>query len=160
MQKVFVTGDNQATFACPACKKMRTVDVTRQQGLDQAVRIKVKCPCGCQYPVMLERRQQHRKKVNFPGAYVHLKNMRPVGKGIMLVTDLSRAGIKVTVNDERHFAVGDRLEVEFRLDDLKRSLIRKEVIIRKVDGGDLGTQFAYVDAGDPCDKAIGFYLFG
>jgi hypothetical protein len=160
MQKVFITGDNQATFACPACKKTRTVDVSRQKGLERAIKIKVKCPCGYDYPVMLERRQQHRKEVSFPGTYVHLKNFRPVGKGVMMVTDLSRAGIKVTISDSRHFAVGDRLRVEFRLDDRKRSLIDKEVIVRKVDGADLGTQFASVDAGDPNDKAIGFYLFG
>jgi hypothetical protein len=50
------------------------------------------------------------------------------------------------------------LEVEFKLDDNKRSPIRKEVVIRKIVGYDLGTEFTSVDAGNASDKAIGFYL--
>lgn len=160
MQKVFVTGENKAAFACPECEQTRTVDVTQYKELDRAVKIKVKCACGHVYTAALERRRQFRKQVNFKGTYYRLTEGRYTGKGQMVVSDLSRTGLKLRLNDNPNLNPGDRLFVEFHLDDFKSSFIQKEVVIRKVDGFELGTEFAAVDASDPNMKAIGFYLFG
>ncbi len=160
MQKVFVTGENKATFTCPECEATRVVDVTQYKELNRAVKIKVKCPCGCDYPVALERRRQFRKPVNLEGTYYQLVGGRYTGKGQMIVSDVSRTGLKLRLKDVRPLTPGEALFVEFHLDDPKRSFIQKEVIIRKVDGAELGTEFGSVDPSDPHMKAIGFYLFG
>lgn len=158
MQKAFITRDNKVTFSCPQCKGMRTVDVTKYKALEKAVKIKVRCPCGHDYPVMIERRKQFRKAVSLPGTFTRIFNDRRAGNGTMVVKDVSRNGLQIRVNDSSYMKAGDILEVEFKLDDNKRSPIRKEVVIRKIVGYDLGTEFTSVDAGNASDKAIGFYL--
>jgi len=158
MQKAFITRDNKVTFSCPQCKGMRTVDVTKYKALEKAVKIKVRCPCGHDYPVMIERRKQFRKAVSLPGTFSRIFNDRRAGNGTMVVKDVSRNGLQIRVNDSSYMKAGDILEVEFKLDDNKRSPIRKEVVIRKIVGYDLGTEFTSVDAGNASDKAIGFYL--
>ena len=158
MQKAFITRNNKVTFSCPQCKGIRTVDVTRYKALEKAVKIKVHCPCGHDYPVMIERRKQFRKAVSLPGTFSRIFNDRRAGNGTMVVKDVSRNGLQIRVNDSSYMNVGDILEVEFKLDDNKRSPIRKEVVIRKIVGYDLGTEFTSIDAGNASDKAIGFYL--
>jgi hypothetical protein len=55
--------------------------------------------------------------------------------------------------------IGDKLMVEFKLDDRKRSIIRQESVVRRIDGSEMGAEFASIDPTDPNAKAIGFYLF-
>ena len=78
----------------------------------------------------------------------------------MVVNDVSRNGLSIRVNDATYMKIGDILEVNFKLDDAKRSPIQKEVVIRKIVGYDIGTEFFSIDAGNASDKAIGFYLMG
>lgn len=158
MQRVFITSNNTATFACPSCKQMRTVNIADYAGLDKAVQIKVRCPCGHHYPVMIERRRQFRREVAFPGTYTRIVNGRPMDRGSMVVKDVSRTGLKFQVADVQRLESGDTLEVVFRLDDPSKSQIRKQVVIRKIEGFDIGVQFLASEAGNPSDKAIGFYL--
>ena len=80
--------------------------------------------------------------------------------GTMVVNDVSRNGLSIRVNDATYMKIGDILEVNFKLDDAKRSPIQKEVVIRKIVGYDIGTEFFSIDAGNASDKAIGFYLMG
>lgn len=160
MQKAFISSTNQITFSCPQCKNTRTVDVTKHKTLDKAVKIKVHCPCGHDYPVLLERRKQYRKAVNLPGTYIRIYNQRRAGSGSMVVNDVSRKGLSIQVKDVTYMKIGDVLEVKFKLDDPKRSAILKEVIIRKIFENDLGTEFVSIDSGNASDKAIGFYLMG
>ena len=132
MQKAFVTNNNKVTFSCPQCKNTRTVDVSKYKALEKAVKIKVHCTCGNDYPVMLERRKQFRKAVSLPGTFTRIYNERRAGKGTMVVKDVSRNGLMIRVNDSTHMNVGDILEVDFKLDDSKRSPVQKEVVIRKI----------------------------
>ena len=158
MQRVFITSDDTATFACPICKQMRTVNMADYTGLDKAVKINVRCPCGHRYPVMLERRRQFRREVAFTGTYTRIVNGRSMDRGSMVVRDVSRTGLKIQIADAQRLKAGDTLEVAFCLDDPRQSQIRKQVVIRKIEGFDLGVQFLASEAGNPSDKAIGFYL--
>lgn len=159
MKKVFVNEDNKATLACPDCERSRTIDATPFIYMARAVRIKIKCPCGFHYPAELERRRHFRKVVHFQGTYRQAMGGRHVGRGTMAVLDLSRTGVRMRLSGDRDFRVGDRLVLEFQLDDHKRSRIRKESVVRRIDGKDLGAEFAASDPADPNAKAIGFYLF-
>ena len=158
-QKVFVTGTNMVVFECPECAKSKTADVSKYKDLMQVVRLKVKCPCGHSYKVILERRKYYRKDVNFSGTYTHVFSDYREDKGGMTVKDLSRAGVKIKLNVKKDFKVGDILSVEFSLDDKQRSLIKKEAVIKKISDLYLGVEFSSVDSSNPSDKAIGFYMF-
>ncbi len=158
--KVFVTREGRATFVCPECERSRTVDVSGNAKLARASRVRVKCPCGHHYPVVLERRRFFRKAVNLSGSFVHTVNGRHVDRGEMAVLDLSRTGLRIRLNERRPLRVGDTLLVEFHLDDRQHSLIRRESVVRRIEGVDLGTEFAAPDITDANSRAIGFYLAG
>ena len=160
-QKVFVTSDQTITFTCPACQQPREVRVADHKELEKADKLRVTCRhCGHKYPVLIERRRQYRKPVDFSGTYTHYVSGKPLGKGFMRVVDLSRSGLKLKMNEKAGFGQGDKLRIEFHLDDANHSLIKKEVEIKKVFGTELGVAFTSSHPSDPSDRALGFYMFG
>jgi len=159
MHKIFITRDNKATLACPACERSKCIDASPYMAMQQIVKIRIKCPCGHQYPAQLERRRHFRKTVNFEGVYSQATGGRHVGRGNMAILDLSRTGVRLRLRESKPMRIGDKLVVEFRLNDRKQSRIRQESVVRRIDGSDLGAEFSPTDPADPNAKAIGFYLF-
>lgn len=163
-QKVFIGSNNMATFVCPQCEKSRTVDVSRYQNLERASKVKIRCSCGHTYSVELDKRKHYRKETQLTGMYIHIVSSlgdnfsEEVGKGIITVLDLSRTGLRFKLNVPPSFGPGDKLMLEFRLDDAKRTLVRKEVVIRNIRELVAGAEFTHHDPSDPSEKAIGFYL--
>lgn len=157
MKKVYITSKQEATFICPQCQRSKTVDVSRYAALERVVKVNVKCPCGHAYTAILEKRKQYRKATNLPGTFIHIVDGRPVNKGLMTVKDISNTGMKLRINVDQKFLVEDLLQVEFHLDDTQRTLIQKKVIIKNINGNDIGTQFSPTET---VDQALGFYLFG
>lgn len=160
VKKVFIDEKNKATFVCPKCNIAKTVDVSRYIG--KAVRKKhiYRCSCGHSHTVLLERRKFFRKDVYLPGTYTIEKDNieRP-----LVVKDLSRSGLKLEVETTDHLSEGDKLVVEFRLDNNQRTLIRKEVFVKAILGKRIGTEFASRNLSNPFDKAydvaLGYYTF-
>lgn len=159
VNKLFLTDDNKATLACPECERSRVIDASPYIAMSRVVRIRVKCPCGHAHTAQLERRRFFRKPVHLPGQYFQSPGGRHVGRGTMAVLDLSRTGVRMRLGNHRQLRIGDRVVVEFQLDDGKRSTVRQETVIRRIDGSDLGAEFAPTNPTDPNAKAIGFYLF-
>ena len=155
--KVYINEANTATIVCPRCDKTKTVDVSRYVELQQTVRVKSKCSCGHTWTSVLEKRRKYRKSVDFPGVYIHFEGGEAVDKGSMIVKDLSLSGLKMKLNVERNFNVDTRLQVEFHLDDSRRTLMRKNVLVKNVSGSYVGVAFSASEAQDP---ALGFYLMG
>ena len=159
MQKLYVNSENKATLVCPACERSRTIDATPYITLSRIVRMRVKCPCGHQATAELERRRHFRKAVHFKGTYANMAGCRTHGAESMAVLDLSRTGVRLRVRQAEPLSIGDRLMLHFQLDDAKRSTVRKEGVVRRIDGADLGAEFTPSTGTDPNTKAIGFYLF-
>lgn len=157
-QKVFLAGDRMAAIECPKCRKTKLSDVSNFLQLSRKVKIKVNCPCGHKFPVILERRRHIRKLSNFPGIYYHVVPGQGRVKKAMTVKDISLSGIKVKLNAPPLFKGGDRLIVEFRLDDSQRSLIRKEVRIRKIENLAVGAEFCADQETSRGDRELGFYF--
>ena len=155
-EKVYITSKQMATFICPKCQKSKTVNVSKYASLDKIVKVKVSCPCGYGYTSILEKRKKYRKETNLPGSFVHFVDGRQVGGGLMNVKDLSTSGLKIHTNVQHGCTIGDVVLVEFSLDDVHRTMIKKKVIVRNVAGQNIGTEFAPTEA---IDKALGFYLF-
>jgi len=155
IEKVYITSKQTATFACPVCRKSKTVDVSQYAALDKIVKVKVKCPCGYAYISILDKRRQYRKETNLHGSYTRIVNGREAGGGLMTVKDLSTGGLKLQINENYGCAAGDVFKVEFHLDDTRRSLIKKKAIVRNTYRQTAGMEFAPNEA---ADKALGFYL--
>jgi hypothetical protein len=154
-ERVYPTDSNKATFICPKCKKTKTVDISQYVKKTRIVRVNSTCSCGHKWASVLEKRKQYRKEVNLPGTYELVKAGESLDRGGMKVLDISGGGIKMKLNVPRNLEVGDHLNIEFHLDDNKRTLIKKEVTIRNTDGLYVGASFRSADAYDP---VLGFYL--
>jgi len=155
-EKVYITSQQMATFVCPKCSRSKSVNVSEYFNLDKLIKVNVKCPCGHAYTSILEKRKQYRKETHLPGTYIHFTDGQPVHRGLMTVENVSATGLKLQLNDELRCALGDKLEVEFSLDDTHRTGIKKLVIIRNINGPYIGVEFGPTEA---LDKALGFYLF-
>ncbi len=154
-QRAFINKDNIATFQCPECKAARAVNVSKYKKAEKAVKVKCKCnKCGHSHSVLLERRVFVRKETRFNGVFYSDSNGRK-DKGRIVVTDLSRSGLKFSLSFKQDFMLGDVIMVEFELDDVDGSMIRREVIIRNIMGLNIGAEFKSVDHYDK----LGSYLF-
>lgn len=153
MEKVHISTSNTATFVCPNCENTSTVDVSKYAKVEKRVTVNVKCRCGHRFTVVLEKRKKYRKQTNLPGTYTNLDVDND--KGIMAVMDISGTGLKLKLNVSRNFKIGDRLKVEFQLDDKRHTSITKKVVVQNISDHYVGVAFA---PGEPDDPALGFYL--
>lgn len=154
--KVFVNVENIAMFECPKCGTNRTVDMSDKKHLGDS--IKTRCTCKkCQHTfvvtVIMERRKYYRKETNLAGEY-YSPDKRI--KGLMKVQNVSLTGLRIKVNEKKEFKEGQKLIVEFILDDTLRSEIKKEIIVRKIEGLFLNAEFESVDL----YGRLASYLFG
>ncbi|GAB6094132.1 hypothetical protein JCM14469_03840 [Desulfatiferula olefinivorans] len=137
-ERVFINSENIATFICPECKKSRSVNVSKIIGAKSAVNITCKCKCGNVFERTLERRRFYRKGITFKGiCYLGKDNL----KLSVVITDISRAGMKIRLNAPHAIEPGDEMLIEFRIDDAEQSEISKKIIVRSVSGKNLGVEF-------------------
>jgi hypothetical protein len=149
--RIFVNGDC-ATFICPKCEVSRTANVGKFLKFDIRIRINCKCKCGHQFRAIIERRKFFRKDIELPGFFYSLSDKKMTA---MVVTDISRSGCKIKINPMNNtFVPGERVYMEFNLDDAPKSLIRKEATIRSSKEQFIGLEF---DAIEQYDK-LGRYL--
>ena len=150
-EKVFIGDDGKVTFICPECKRSKTTHASNYKHSETAVKVNCKCACGHAYSVLLERRKYIRKNLNLRGIYYLMTRDE---RGMMTVIDMSRSGMKIRLEVERSLALGERLALEFRLDDKEKSLIRREVFIRSVKGALVGVEFCHPEHYDK----LGHYI--
>jgi len=157
-EKVFIYKDNKAIIICPKCEKSKTIDVSEELGSKYLVRLKHKCSCGYLYIVLLERRKRHRKITNLQGTYSCLVSGEEAANGSMAIQDITRAGLSFKLDESasQKFNIGDKLLLEFHLDDKSKSLIKKEGVISNIRGPYIGVEFSSVDL---YDRALGLYMF-
>ena len=158
--KVFINKDNKAVLVCPQCGKEKIVDASQYKQIGSTVRLRRRCSCGYTYIAHLERRKFYRKNVNIPGKYRHEKD---TVKYEIIIMDLSRSGLKFETNEAHTIEIGDKLFMEFQLDNKQHTLIKKDVFVRIIRGNEIGTEFCSRNLKNPYDKAydmaIGFYTF-
>jgi len=155
VERVYPSASNTVNIICQECKKTKTVDVSKIANTSRTVKIKSTCSCGHNWTTIIERRRQYRKIVNLPGTYDHVKDEKVLDRGGMKVVDISGGGVRLKLNVERNLQVGDHLDIEFHIDDSNRTLIKKSVVVRNVNGVYVGTSFRLAVAYDP---VLGYYL--
>lgn len=155
IEKVYITREQTAAFTCPMCQMSKIVDVSKFVMLDRTAKINARCPCGHTFTSLLERRTHYRKETNLTGSFVRLVAGKPAGQGEMIVRDLSLSGMKLEVYENFDFSEGDVMETVFRLDDEKRTLVKRKVVIRNIKNSYIGTAFFQTEIED---KTLGFYL--
>lgn len=153
--RVFLNDRGEGTFICPACEKGVIRDLSQFAETRTAIRLRCKCSCGNEYRVLLERRRHFRKPVNLVGMFFSRGGHGPLMKGLIKIRDISQSGIQFSVNSMPEFEVGDKLIIEFTLDDEERSLIREEGIVQRIQSNIVGLDFKTTDH----YGKLGRYLF-
>jgi hypothetical protein len=148
--RVFVSEEGMATLSCPHCAMTRQVPVTKYRGKQHMP--KVRCTCGQTFTVNLEFRQQHRKNTQLKGTY-HILN--DLGDGQVVIRDLSRNGIGFTVAGVHNIHVGQKLMIDFVLDNQKQTALKKQAVVKAVNMNLIGCEFKQDHA---FEKDLGFYL--
>lgn len=154
-QRVYLNDRGEVTFTCPACDKGVVRDLSQFTQTPSAVRVKCKCSCGNVFRVLLERRHHFRKPANLVGMYFFRGGQASPINGRIKIRDISQSGIQFSVNSMPEFDVGDKLIIEFTLDDEEHSLIREEGIVQRIQSNIVGLDFKTTDH----FGKLGRYLF-
>jgi len=152
-QKVFLNENGEASFVCPECGKRSKRNMEKFLNIDSPLKLKCKCKCGKSYFALLERRKYIRKKTKLNGKFLSRDNSR---KGLMQVVDMSQSGLKMFLNIEPAFFRNDELLLEFRLDNMQRDIVKREVRVRNIKGREVGVEFFNVEHYDKLGKYLAF----
>ena len=93
------------------------------------------------------------KSVFLQGQFKRLKTGE-FGKIRVAQISLSAIGFRISKSHRIH--VNDFLDIEFNLDDIKRALIKRRVVVRKIQGNYIYGEFYNPP---PYAKNLGFYIF-
>ncbi len=143
--QVFLNEKNNVTFVCPKCRQTTVKNLSAYRNIKKAVKFRCGCSCGYAYIVSLNRRQYFRKSVNLPGQYRFRKDNGAEYKGMIRIADISQGGLQIELNVDPIFKFGDKLIIEFRLDDMARSEITIEAIVRRINGRSIAVEFLSKD---------------
>ncbi len=105
--------------------------------------------------VHLDFRRYFRKPTDLPGFYRIIKPPGIMGFGDINVKDISLGGIGFTVSGKNRIEVGQTLSLDFTLDDKKRTMLKKEVIVQSIEGDFVGSYFS---DNELFEKELGFFL--
>ena len=153
MEKVFADKQGKAVFQCPECGFKTAFDASGYRERDS--RIKIKCRCGANVPVLIEFREFYRRPVSLPG-WCHVHRTEDLLE--IRINDLSMSGLAFSIESPdgapASLEVGDVLTLQFRLDRPPHDLIQRRGEVRNVRGNAVGVRFSKAEY----DKELGFYL--
>ncbi len=150
-EKAYIKRDNTTVIKCPHCRLEKTISVEEIKGRKKI--LKVKCSCKNVYNVSLEFRKMYRKETELKGRYINLSHEND--ENIIIVSNISMRGVGFCISNGHKIAKGNKLRVEFRIDDKRKTFIGREVVVKVVRGNYIGAEFINVDE---YDKFLGYYL--
>lgn len=150
--KAYVQNNDRVLLVCPACGTTHDLDAAKFRGKGQS--LKARCRCRNILHISLDFRNQARKEVLLSGTFSS-EDATLGGSGRMTVYNLSRTGIGFAVTSGQEPWIGQKLRLEFRLDDRKQSMIVKNAVVKSLHGHIVGCEF---DEYGGLAGALGFYL--
>jgi predicted RNA-binding Zn-ribbon protein involved in translation (DUF1610 family) len=152
IKKLYVDKDGIVTFVCPKCGESRKESMAQYK--DQTGTIKLECKCTNICEIQLEFRKTFRKETSLDGLY--FRTSHPGDWGKMFVRDLSLGGCRFETMKAHLLDPGEEIKLEFVLDDVRRSTIRKNAVVFDIAGRNIGCKFS--DPPGSIDSELGFYL--
>lgn len=152
-KKICYTNDGSIQISCPKCGKDKLVDVSQYLKMDKVLNFKATCKCKHVFSITIERRQHIRKKVDLKGSLTHRSKQYPVK-----IIDISKLGMGIITQKPLNIYEGERLVVDFVLDDQLRSKVSKDIVVSKKSGTKIGCKFFSDDHYDAFGKYMLFYF--
>ncbi len=149
-QKYFVNRQDSITVKCPACGRTGVFPAERLRGQQHAAR--VGCPCGEDFTVEIEFRQDYRRKTEITGTVRALTTPRERARPCT-IADQSSGGLLLRLDGEVPVKRDDRLIVSYPLDAQAPHLVERIISVRHYDLG-LGLGGAFIDEQGETDHQV------
>ena len=148
---VFVDEKGMICLPCPLCGD-RNMKPANLFPIHQTVSLT--CSCGEEYEFRIETRKEFRKKTPPLKGYYVAQDSAGGRFEPMKVIDLSLHGCCLLASDKHTLHLGDAIKVIFKLEDAKRTEIKRNATVLRIMGNKIGCRLA-TDAYDP---ELGFYV--
>jgi hypothetical protein len=152
VSKAYVRPDNTAVVTCLHCSRQKVILADSFKGHKH--KLKFKCVCQNVFTVNLEFRNNIRKKTRLRGTYINHSQKDSVGT--FAVINISVTGLGFTSQDSINFKEGDKLTLEFTLDDERKTEISKDVFVRYICQELIGCEFE--EREEPYGSPLGYYV--
>jgi len=151
VKKVYVDANGLVLFVCPNCGEVQKEQA--QVYKDTKGPISIQCKCGNSYEVEVEFRKLFRKEAKLDGVYSTESNSGNWQR--MIVENISMLGCGFETLKPNTLKRDEEIKIEFKLNNAKKSLIRRRAIVRSIYKNHIGCEFIGSPALDP---DLGFYL--
>lgn len=152
VQKVYIGGKSEVSIICLKCGRERKIPLSKIPNITKPSR--VKCNCGHVFNVVFERRSYYRKNTHLNGTFRRLTRSERSGK--ITVEDISKGGLGFKTSHINDIKKDDILELEFTLDNPKKTRIKVTAVVRNIDDDQVGVEFQSLD--EHTQKELGFYM--
>lgn len=160
-KQVYPDKNGNVTLVCHGCGHSHRIDAAPYRAPGKSTRLSITCDkCGHALEASISFRKHYRKDTNLRGtcttrfAQPH-RTISGEFSGIV-VKNVSLSGIGFIVKSPIHAKEGDILDVKFKLDDPKRTVISKQVVIRRIIDNLFAAEFT--PPMDPTGSPLAFYL--
>lgn len=149
------------TLVCHECGYVHRIDASPYKESGKSTRLSITCKnCGLTLEASISFRKHYRKETNLPGTcttrFAHPnKTITGEFSGIV-VKNVSLSGIGFIVKSPLRAREGDILNVKFKLDDPKQTVINKQVVVRRISDDLFAGEFT--PPMDPTGSPLAFYL--
>src|SRR5262249_3344793 len=150
---LYAAQQEHATSVCAQCGTTTAMPVADFAA--QYTALKVTCPCGYRFAVLIEGRQCSRQPVCLDGESIRGRSWERMG-----VEEMARGGLGFRTEHPHTLQVGERVIVHVRLDDPQRSMLSALVEIRRLEGRRVGAAFVDVGESAATHRLTGFYVIG
>lgn len=116
--------------------------------------VRIQCPCGHVYDIEVEFRKFYRRETRLDGVYAPVSDPRGWCKIIVKNLSLGGCGFEMAAGNVLH--PGDEISIEFKLNDVKQTLVKRKAVVLSVRGRFVGCRFKELPG--TFDPDLGFYL--
>ncbi len=140
VKKIYLYSPLEGLLTCEQCQRLLAIRFQPQQPEP----VHVQCLCGRPYQVEVEPRKYFRKLTQLSGTY--RDSMDDVKTGAIVVENVSFGGIQFRTTSAHSLARGDRVHIQFMLDDEQQTCIQEQIRVCHVQGDTIGTEFLDADS--------------
>ena len=160
-KQLYPDKDGNVTLLCHECGHIHRIDTAPYKAPGKSSRLSITCDkCGTALEASISFRKHYRKETTLRGTCTtrFAQPNRTISgefSGIV-VTNVSLSGIGFIVKSPIHAKEGDILDVKFKLDDPKQTVISKQVVVRRIIDNIFAAEFT--PPMDPTGSPLAFYL--
>ena len=152
IKKVYVNEKNKVTIICPQCGNVKVEDAGQYRIEEGNRNINISCSkCESDFTVFIDFRRYYRKKVTLQGVVYNFDEKFCK----IIVENISRNGVGFTLEDVFTLDLDEQIDVQFTLDDMNKTFIRKRAVVRYIRDNFIGAEFIELQK---FGKELGLYL--